>query len=109
MLAAEVRRHAQMSHHDWETEWPEKSPNVYHSCPNMISLEKWDILTPLQKLPNNERDLGNVIVAIGFKNLSFKSPYQATLPRMQVGIEQEYPMHERWSILERHIPTKGVI
>ena len=26
-----------------------KSPNVYKSCPKMISLEKWTILTPLQK------------------------------------------------------------
>ena len=34
-----------------------KSPNVYKSCPNMISLEKWKILTPLQKLPNNAGDL----------------------------------------------------
>ena len=28
-----------------------KSPNVYKSCPKMISLEKLKILTPLQKLP----------------------------------------------------------
>ena len=28
-----------------------ESPNVYKSCPKMISLEKWKILTPLQKLP----------------------------------------------------------
>ena len=31
--------------------WPEKSPNVYKSCPKMISQEKWYILIPLQKLP----------------------------------------------------------
>ena len=35
----------------------------------MISLEKWKILTPLQKLPKNVGDLGNLIVAKGFKNL----------------------------------------
>ena len=35
-----------------------KSPNVYKSCPKMISLEKLKILTPLQKLPKNEEDLG---------------------------------------------------
>ena len=35
----------------------------------MISLEKWYILTPLQKLPKNLRDLGKLIVAKGFKNL----------------------------------------
>ena len=33
----------------------------------MISLEKWQILTPLQKLPKNVRDLGKLIVATGFK------------------------------------------
>ena len=27
----------------------EKLPNVYKSCPKMISLEKWYILTPLHK------------------------------------------------------------
>ena len=35
----------------------------------MILLEKWEILTPLQKLPNKERDLGKLIVAKGFKKL----------------------------------------
>ena len=41
--------------HQWKTFvswplWPEKkSPNVYKSCPKIISLEKWQILTPLQK------------------------------------------------------------
>ena len=35
----------------------------------MISLEKWYILTPLQKLPKNVRDLDNLIVAKGFKKL----------------------------------------
>ena len=35
----------------------------------MISLEKWMILTPLQKLPKNVRDLGKLIVAKGFKKL----------------------------------------
>ena len=29
----------------------------------MISLEKLNILTPLQKLPKNETDLGKLIVA----------------------------------------------
>ena len=31
-----------------------KSPRVYKSFPNMISLEKLKILTPLQKLPKIE-------------------------------------------------------
>ena len=35
----------------------------------MISLKKLKILTPLQKLPKNVGDLGNLIVAKGFKNL----------------------------------------
>ena len=34
----------------------------------MISLEKLNILTPLQKLPNNVGDLGKLIDAKGFKN-----------------------------------------
>ena len=46
-----------------------KSPNVYKSCTKMISLEKWKILTPLQKLPKNVEDLGKLIVAEGFKKL----------------------------------------
>ena len=36
----------------------------------MTSLEKWLSLTPLQKLPKNEEDLGNLIAAKGFKKLS---------------------------------------
>ena len=46
-----------------------KSPNVYKSCPNMISLEKWMILAPLQKLPKNVKDLGKLIVPKGIKKL----------------------------------------
>ena len=33
----------------------------------MNSLEKWMILTPLQKLPNNVGDLGKIIVATSFE------------------------------------------
>ena len=46
-----------------------KLPNVYKSCQKIISLEKWQILTPLQKLPKNVGDLGKLIVAKGFKKL----------------------------------------
>ena len=46
-----------------------KSPNVYKSCPKIISLEKFKILTPLQKLPKNVGDLGKLIVATGFQML----------------------------------------
>ena len=35
----------------------------------MISLVTLQILTPLQKLPKNVRDLGKLIVAKGIKNL----------------------------------------
>ena len=35
----------------------------------MISLEKWKILTPLQKLSKEVADLGKLIVAKGFKTL----------------------------------------
>ena len=46
-----------------------KLPNVYKKCPNMISLEKLRILTPLQKLPKNEGELGKLIAAKGLKKL----------------------------------------
>ena len=46
-----------------------KLPNVYKSCPKTISLEKLNILTPLQKLPKNVGDLDNIIVAKGFEKL----------------------------------------
>ena len=35
----------------------------------MASLEKWMILTPLQKLPKNGEDWGKLIVAKGIKKL----------------------------------------
>ena len=35
----------------------------------MISLEKWMILTPLQKLPNNVSDLCKTIVATSIEKL----------------------------------------
>ena len=43
-------------------------PNVYKSCPKIISLELFKILTPLQKLPKNVGEIGNLgklIVAKG--------------------------------------------
>ena len=36
---------------DFTSVTSKKSPNVYESCPKRISLLKWKILTPLQKLP----------------------------------------------------------
>ena len=47
-----------------------KSPHAYKSCQKLISLEKWKILTSLQKLPKNGGDLGKKIAAKGFKKLS---------------------------------------
>ena len=41
----------------------EKSPNVHKSCPNIISLEKFKILAPTQKLPKSVGDFGKLIVA----------------------------------------------
>ena len=35
----------------------------------MISLEKWKILTTLQKLPKNVGNLAKLIVATGFEKL----------------------------------------
>ena len=36
----------------------------------MVSQEKLNILTPLQKLPKNVGDLGKLIVAIGFDKVA---------------------------------------
>ena len=46
-----------------------KLPNVYKSCPKLISIEKLKILTPLQKLFKNIGDLCKLIVAKGFEKL----------------------------------------
>ena len=48
----------------------------------MISLEKWYILTPLQKFPMNVGDLDKLIAAKGFKKLPKVqqiTPYLVTL------------------------------
>ena len=46
-----------------------KLPNVYKSCLKMILLEKWWILTPLQKMSKNVGYLGKLIVTKGFTKL----------------------------------------
>ena len=51
----------------------------------MISLEKWWILAPLQKLPKNVQYLGKVIVAQGFKKL----PKVQKLPNLVTLIETD--------------------
>ena len=69
-----------------------KSSNVYKSCPKMISLEQWSILTPLQKLPKNESDLGKLIVAKGFK----KFPKVQKIAQCgHTGVEASYRVKER--------------
>ena len=47
-----------------------KLPNIHKSCPKMIPLQIWYILTTLQKLPKNMGDLGKLIVAKGLKKLA---------------------------------------
>ena len=62
--------------------WPEENRQMsIKSCPKMISLEIWKILTPLQNLPRNLWDLGKLIAAEGFKKLPKvqKSPNLVTL------------------------------
>ena len=46
-----------------------KSPNIYKSCPKTISLEKWLILTPSQKMLKNVGNLVKLIIAKGIKKL----------------------------------------
>ena len=50
----------------WQDKNSEMSVKVAQNC---ISLEKWYILIPLQKMPQNVRDLGKLIVAKGLKKL----------------------------------------
>ena len=63
----------------------------------MISLEKWKILTPLQKLPKNVGDLCKLIVAKGFKKL-LKVQYIAQSGHngnFQICRNKNYPFSER--------------
>ena len=46
-----------------------KLENIYNSCPKMILLEKWKILTPLQKFPINIGHLGIIIITTVFEKL----------------------------------------
>ena len=55
-----------MENGQWRSVTSKKSPNVNKSCPKMISLEKWMILTSLQNLHKNVGNLGKMIVAKGF-------------------------------------------
>ena len=55
-------------------------PNVYKSCPKMISLEKLRILTSLQKLPKNGR-LWKVALS------PINRPIWSHCPRLQILLE----------------------
>ena len=54
---------------DTEAVWPEKVAKCLQKLPKKISLEKWKILTPLQKLSKNMGNLGKIILATGFEKL----------------------------------------
>ena len=62
-----MNRRSAVLNHLGTAVWPDKNRPMSLSCPKMISQEKWMILTPLQKLPNNVGDLGKLIVATGFE------------------------------------------
>ena len=50
--------------------WPDKNRQMsIKVAQKIISLEKWCILTPFQKLPKNVGDLVKLMVAKGFKKL----------------------------------------
>ena len=70
-----------------------KLPNVYKSCPKVISPEKRIILTPLQKLSENVRDLGKLIVAKGFNKL----------PKVQKISHSGHTVHLPTVHLRRHV------
>ena len=53
----------------WISVTSKNSPNVYKSCPKMISQEKLMIFTHLQKSPENVTDSDKLIVATGFEKL----------------------------------------
>ena len=71
----------------------------------MISLEKWLILTPLQKLLNNVGDLGKIIVATSFE----------WLPNVQKIAQSGHTAHQwgemsfapKWSILIGYCKSSG--
>ena len=56
----------------------------------MISIEKWMILKPLQKLPSNVGHLDKIIVATGFEWLPKvqKTPNLVTLPGYQFLVDE---------------------
>ena len=76
----------------------------------MISLEKWQILTPLQNLPKNVADLGELIVAKGFKSFpkSNKLPNLVTLitvaPRYTFDQKQQHFVEKPFDTL-RYLQT----
>ena len=59
-----------------EPVWPVKNGQMsIKVAPKIISLEKWMILTPLQKFTNDVSDLGKIIVATSFECLPKKQKF----------------------------------
>ena len=52
---------------DMDSVTSKKSPNVFKSCPKMISLEKLKDFDTFSKIALECRDLGKLIVAKGFE------------------------------------------
>ena len=74
-----------------------KSPNVYKTCPKMISLEKWKISTSLQNLPKNVDDLCKLILPKALKRCpkSNKSLDLVTLITVQLSNASTQPTSSR--------------
>ena len=64
----------------------------------MISLEKFKILAPTQKLPKTVGDLGKLIVAKGIKKLPKKSPNLVTLGKSNNNAVRNYTSLSSWSL-----------
>ena len=65
-----------------------------YKLPKIILLEKWLILTPLQKLPKNVGDLGKLIVAKGFEKL----------PKVQYIAQSGHTDNEK-TFITLHLPS----
>ena len=86
-----------------------KSPNVYKSCLKMISLEKWKILTHLQKLPINLRDLGKLMFPKALKSCpkSNKLPDLVTLIIIQWR-KNNLIFQQGWFQISKHVLLKAL-
>ena len=69
----------------------------------MILLEKWLILTPLQKLPKNVGDLGKLIAAKGFKKVAQSVINRPIWSHWYQPIVNADKMVQRVNLPKRHI------